>query len=65
MFFVQTSTIIIPVINVEVVAAASVFYLVLMAKVRKGKKHSKAWVRWFLEKGVCSDLLLAEIRVDE
>ena len=54
-----------PVTSEEVAAAASVFYLALVIKSRKGKKKRKTWVRKFLEKGAFyGNLLLAELRVD-
>ncbi|KAK4320281.1 hypothetical protein Pmani_008791 [Petrolisthes manimaculis] len=54
-----------PAISVEVATAASVFYLALLLKSRKGKKKRKTWVRKFLEKGsVHGKLLLEDLRLD-
>ena len=63
MFAVHTSVVVMPLMSVEVAAAASVFYLALLS--RKGKKKRKTWVRKFLEKGpIYGNLLLKELRVD-
>ena len=65
MFPVQTSVTVMSVVSVEVAAAASVFYLALLIKSRKGKKKRKTWGRKFVEKGAFhGNLLLAELRVD-
>ena len=65
MFPVQTSVVLMPVVSVEVAAAASVYYLALLINSRKGKKKRKTWVRKFLEKGAFyGDLLLKDLRVD-
>ena len=65
MFPVQTSVVVMPVVSVEVAAAASVYYLPLLINSRKGKKKIKTWVRKFLEKGAFyGDLLLKDLRVD-
>ncbi|XP_042857143.1 putative nuclease HARBI1 [Penaeus japonicus] len=54
-----------PVMSVEVAAAAFVFYFVLLLKSRKDKKKRKTWVRKFLEKGsVHGNLLVEELRLD-
>ena len=47
MFPVQTSVVVMPVVSVEVAAAASVYYLALLINSRKGKKKRKTWVRKF------------------
>ena len=65
MFPVHTSVVVMPAISVEVATAASVFYLALLLKSRKGKKKRKTWVRKFLEKGsVHGKLLLEDLRLD-
>ena len=65
MFPVQTSVVVMPVMSVEVAAAASVFYLALLINSRKGKKKRKPWVRKLLEKGsVHGKLLLEDLRLD-
>ena len=54
-----------PMMSVEVAAAASAYYLALLLKSRKGKKKRKTWVRKFLENGSAhGNLLLKDLRLD-
>ena len=65
MFPVHTSVVVMPAISVDFATAASVFYLALLLKSRKGKKKRKTWVRKFLDKGsVHGKLLLEDLRLD-